>query len=94
MHLLISLTDIHAASVLAVNDLQTIIKNLRTLILGWLAGLGALVAAYGGLRLLLSGGDPTQAQAGIRAIKYGALGFGMALLGPVIIDLLKWVVGA
>jgi hypothetical protein len=73
-------------------DLQTVITNLRNVITGLLVGLATLFATVGGLRYILAGGDPGEVEAAKRTLKYAAIGYGVAVLAPALVELLGTVV--
>ncbi|MER6091324.1 pilin [Streptomyces bluensis] len=77
----------------AAADIPTVITNLRNWILGILAGLATLFLTFGGLRYLMAGGDPGEVEAAKRALKAAAIGYGLALLAPVIVTVLQGIVG-
>ncbi|MEU6572576.1 pilin [Streptomyces sp. NPDC046805] len=89
---LVVLTD--APYVWAVADIPTVITNLRNWIVGLLAGLATLFLTFGGLRYLMAGGDPGEVEAAKRALKAAAIGYGLAILAPVIVTVLQGIVGA
>ncbi|MFE9559324.1 pilin [Streptomyces sp. NPDC006703] len=78
----------------AVADLPTVINNLRNWIVGLLAGLATLFLTFGGLRYLMAGGDPGEVEAAKRALKAAAIGYGLAILAPVLVTVLQGIVGA
>ncbi|MEV0961241.1 pilin [Streptomyces sp. NPDC049910] len=78
----------------AVADIPTVITNLRNWIVGILAGLATLFLTFGGLRYLMAGGDPGEVEAAKRALRAAAIGYGLALLAPVFVTVLKGIVGA
>jgi hypothetical protein len=78
----------------AVADVPTVIKNLRNWIVGMLAGLATLFLTFGGLRYLMAGGDPGEVEAAKRAVRAAAIGYGLAILAPVLVSALKGIVGA
>lgn len=78
----------------AVNDLPTVIQNLTNEIVALLAGLATLFLTIGGVLYLFAAGDPEQVSKAKNALKSAAIGYGLAVLAPVLIDLLKRVVGA
>ncbi len=88
----------HAASpqttVLAVATLPQVITNITDLVAGLLAGAATLSLTIGGLRHLLSAGDPGEVSAAKRAYKEAAYGYLIAVLAPTLVALLKMVVGA
>ncbi|KAF4408930.1 hypothetical protein GCU69_11635 [Streptomyces lycii] len=78
----------------AVADIPTVINNLRNWVVGLLAGLATLFLTFGGLRYLMAGGDPGEVEAAKRALKASAIGYGLAILAPVVVTVLKGIVGA
>ncbi|MCL7377043.1 pilin [Streptomyces sp. 35G-GA-8] len=84
---------VDASYVWAVSDIPTVIRNLRNWVVGLLAGLATLFLTFGGLRYLMAGGDPGEVEAAKRALKAAAIGYGLALLAPVIVTVLQGIVG-
>lgn len=78
----------------AVADIPTVITNLRNWIMGILAALATLFLTIGGLRYLMAAGDPGEVEAAKRALKAAAIGYGLAVLAPVLVEILKQIVGA
>lgn len=78
----------------AVADVPTVINNLRNWIVGLLTGLATLFFTFGGLRYLMAGGDPGEVESGKRALKAAAIGYGLAILAPVLVTALQGIVGA
>lgn len=77
----------------AVADIPTVIKNLRNWIIGILAGLATLFLTFGGVRYLMAGTDPGEVESAKRALKAAAIGYGLAVLAPVLVTALKGIVG-
>lgn len=75
-------------------DLNTVIDNLRNVIVGLLAGLATLFLTIGGVLYLFAAGDPEQVSKAKNALKSAAIGYGIAVLAPLLVTLLKKVVGA
>lgn len=78
----------------AVADIPTVIGNAQAWVLGLLTGLATLFLTFGGLRYLMAGGDPGEIEAAKRALKAAAIGYGLALLAPVVVTVLQGIVGA
>ncbi|MFE0276054.1 pilin [Streptomyces sp. NPDC058992] len=78
----------------AVADIPTVITNLRNWVVGILAGLATLFLTFGGLRYLMAGGDPGEVEAAKRGLKAAAIGYGLAILAPVIVTVLQGIVGS
>lgn len=83
-----------ATNLVAVADLNQVITNLRNVLVGLLVGLATLFATIGGVRYILAGGDPGEVEAAKKTLKYAALGYGIAVLAPVLVQILKKIVGA
>ncbi|MDH6120267.1 hypothetical protein ABH930_005823 [Kitasatospora sp. GAS204A] len=64
----------------------------------WITGIVATVATtfltIGGLRYLLAGGDPGEVMKAKGAVKSAGIGYMLAILAPVILDVLKGLVGS
>lgn len=78
----------------AVNDIPTVINNTTNWIVGVLAGLATLFLTVGGLRYLMAGGDPGEVEKAKTALKAAAIGYVLAILAPVILDVLESIVGS
>jgi hypothetical protein len=83
------------AAVLAakVTSLNQVITNITVWIGGLLGGLATLLATIGGVRYLLANGDPTEVVKAKETLKYAAIGYGVAVLAPVLLTILKGFVG-
>jgi hypothetical protein len=78
---------------LAVNDLPTVIGNLTTWITGIIAAVATLFLTIGGAQYLMAGGDPSQVERAKGSLKSAGIGYGLALLAPVILSILKNILG-
>lgn len=72
--------------------LAGVIDNLRIWLLGILAAIATLFLMVGALRYLAAGGDPGQVEKAKSALKSAAIGYGLALLAPVLITLIATLV--
>ena len=82
-----------AGHVLAVASIDQVISNITKWIAGILAGLATLFLTIGGLRYLMAGGDPGEVERAKIALRSAAIGYGLAILAPVIVTVLKSLVG-
>jgi len=82
-----------AGHVLAVASIDQVIANITKWITGILAGLATLFLTIGGLRYLMAGGDPSEVERAKTALRSAAIGYGLAILAPVIVTVLKSLVG-
>lgn len=76
-----------------VSDLDTVIDNIRNWVVGILVVLATLLLTIGGLRYLLAGGDPGEVNRAKDTLKYAALGYMVAILAPLIVEILRGFVG-
>jgi hypothetical protein len=74
-------------------DLNAVFDNLRNWLIGLLAALATLMLTIGGLRYLVAGGDPGEVQKAKAALKAAAFGYGLAVLAPLFVSVLKSIVG-
>ncbi len=79
--------------VAAPHDLPTIIRNLTVWIVGILAGVATLFLTVGGVRYLMAGGDPAEVERAKSALKSAAIGYALAVLAPVLLQILRNIVG-
>ena len=82
-----------AGHVLAAASVDQVIANITRWITGILAGLATLFLTMGGLRYLMAGGDPGEVERAKTALRSAAIGYGLAILAPVIVTVLKSLVG-
>jgi NhaP-type Na+/H+ or K+/H+ antiporter len=73
--------------------LSGVIDNLRNVVVGLLAGLATLFLTVGGLRYMSAAGDPSQVERAKVALRSAAVGYGLAILAPLLVGILKSVVG-
>lgn len=74
-------------------DLNTVINNITKWLVGLLVALATLFLTIGGVRYLLAGGDPGEVNRAKDTLKYAAIGYGVAVLAPVLVNILKSFVG-
>ncbi|MEV4722544.1 pilin [Micromonospora humida] len=94
MHLTFSvLSDLAASPSLAVNSINQVIANIT----GWIMGIIAMVATMflviGGLRYMSAGGDPAQIEQAKTNFKSALVGYALAVLSPVILQVLQGILG-
>ncbi|GAA1025694.1 hypothetical protein GCM10009557_00610 [Virgisporangium ochraceum] len=76
-----------------VNDLPTVINNMTGWITGILAAVATLFLTIGGARYLMAGDDPSEVERAKGALKSAGIGYALALLAPVILTILKNILG-
>lgn len=83
------------SQVLALADsVGTVLNNIRNWIMGILAGLATVFLSIGGVRYLMAGGDPGEVEKAKTAFKSAGWGYSLAALAPLIVEILKGIVGA
>lgn len=78
----------------AVATLPQVMDNIRNWLIGLLSGLATLFVTIGGLRYLMAGGNEGEVMKAKGALKSAVCGYGLAVLAPVLVDVLKSMVGA
>ena len=78
---------------LAANDLPTVISNLQTWVMGILAAVATLFLVLAGVYYATAGGDPQQVDKAKGAFKNALVGYGLAVLAPVLLQVVKGIVG-
>ncbi|NJP30755.1 pilin [Micromonospora thermarum] len=95
MHTTLSiLSDLAAApQPMAANSINQVISNIT----GWIMGIIALVATMflviGGLRYMAAGGDPAQVEQAKGNFKSALIGYALAVLSPVVLQVLQDIIG-
>lgn len=77
----------------APTSLTQVIDNLRNWIIGLLVALATLMATVGGLRYMLAGGDPSEVAKAKNTLRFAAVGYAIAALAPLLVSILKQIVG-
>ncbi len=75
-------------------DLVTVIDNVRDWLTGLLAALATVFLIWGGVRYMTAGGNPAALEQAKEAIRSAAIGYAMAVLAPLAVNIIKRVVGA
>jgi hypothetical protein len=77
----------------APQNLNTVIGNITKWLVGLLVAIATLYFTIGGVRYLLAGGDPGEVGKAKDTLKYAAIGYGVAVLAPVLVKILQSFVG-
>ncbi|WP_219826033.1 pilin [Nonomuraea typhae] len=89
-----SATPTYGQVLAAPESLNAVIDNLRNVIVGLLVALATLFLTVAGVRYILAGGDPGEVEAAKKGLRYAGLGYGIAALAPLLVTILKGIVGA
>ena len=97
-HLIVSAAgDLIAAApapqVLAAKTIREVIDGLEMWVMGILAAVATLFLVIGGLRYMTAGGDPAQAEQAKGNFKAALAGYALAVLAPVILQVLQGILG-
>ncbi len=82
-----------APDVLAAKTIPEVIDGLKVWIMGILAAVATLFLVIGGLRYMTAGGDPAQAEQAKGNFKAALAGYALAVLAPVILEVLQGILG-
>jgi hypothetical protein len=78
----------------AAGDITTVIDSIRNWVAGILAALATLFLTVGGVRYLIANGNPRAMEEGKAAIKSALIGYALAALAPMFVDILRRVLAA
>jgi len=77
----------------ASGDITTVIDSIRIWVAGLLAALATLFLTIGGVRYLIASGNPRMMDEGKSAIRSALIGYALAALAPLLVDVLRRVIG-
>lgn len=84
-----------ATQVLAlVPSVEALLTNIRNWIMGILALAATVFLTIGGVRYLLANGDPGEVEKAKGSFRNAAFGFLLAAAAPIVVDVLRGLVGA
>jgi hypothetical protein len=73
-------------------SIEAVVNSIRAWLVGILVAVATLSLTIGGLRLMWANGDPSEAEKGKAALKSAAVGYGLAMLAPLIVKVVGgWV---
>ncbi len=75
-------------------SVDQVLTNIRSWIMGILAGLATVFVSVGGMRYVMAGGDPGEVEKAKTAFRAAGIGYGMAALAPLVVTVLRGIVGA
>jgi hypothetical protein len=81
------------AGTVAAKTLPQVIDGLRTWIMGILAAVATLFLVIGGLRYMVAAGDPAQVEQAKGSFKAALTGYALAVLAPVVLQVLQGILG-
>ncbi len=78
----------------AVSEIIHILDRVRNTLMLVLTTLAIVALTYAGVRYLLAVGDPSGVERAKHAAKSALVGLGLALLAPVVVAIVKQILGA
>lgn len=82
-----------AAQPLAANSINQVISNITDWIMGIIALVATMFLVIGGLRYMAAGGDPAQVEQAKGNFKSALIGYALAVLSPVVLQVLQGILG-
>ncbi|MFV2198823.1 hypothetical protein [Nocardiopsis sp. LOL_012] len=73
-------------------ELRQVVERLRLVLIALASALGTLFLSIAGVRWLVAAGEPGQIDGAKRALSGAAIGYGIAVLATVLMDVLDWIV--
>ena len=80
-------------TVLAVKTLPEVIGGLQGWLMGILAAVATLFLVLGGVLWATAGGDPAAVERAKSALRNALIGYGLAVLAPTLLAVVKGIVG-
>ncbi|MGX4657869.1 pilin [Micromonospora sp. SCSIO 07396] len=77
----------------AANSLPVVIANLQAWVMGILAAIATLFLVLAGVYWATAGGDPSQVEKAKLALRNALLGYGLAVLAPILLQVVQGIVG-
>ncbi len=78
---------------LAVNTIPQVLDEATKWLMGILAAIATLFLTIGGVRYVTAGGDPGEVEKAKGAFKSAGVGFALAALAPIVVGILKSILG-
>ena len=75
------------------NSLTQVVNNLQVWIMGILAAVATLFLVLAGVYWATAGGDPAQVDKAKGALKNALVGYGLAVLAPILLQVVQGIVG-
>ncbi|GGM81688.1 hypothetical protein GCM10011609_17150 [Lentzea pudingi] len=75
-------------------SVDEVLTNIRNWIMGILALLATVFLSIGGARWIMGGNDPGEVEKAKSAFRSAGWGYGLAALAPLVVEILKGIVGA
>ncbi len=76
------------------SELRKVVNRIRLVIIALASALGTLFLTIAAVRWLAANGEPGAIDGAKRALTGTAIGYGIAILATVLMDVLDWIVSA
>lgn len=74
-------------------SIDDVLNNIRNWLMGILALLATVLLTIGGVRYVLANGDPGEVEKAKQAFKSAGFGYALATLAPLVVEILRGIVG-
>jgi hypothetical protein len=88
------LGDLMLVAPAGLGQVVAILDNVRNALVIVLTALAIAALTYAGIRYVIAGGDPAGVEKAKTAAKSALVGLGLALLAPILVAIVKGIVGA
>ncbi len=75
-------------------SIEEVLSNIRNWIMGIIALVATVFLTIGGVRYVLASGDPGEVGKAKEAFKNALFGYALAALAPLVVQILRGIVGA
>jgi hypothetical protein len=89
-----SLSSLIVAAPEGLGQVVNILEAVRNALVAVLTALAIAALTYAGIRYVIAGGDPTGVEKAKIAAKSAMVGLGLALLAPILVAIVKGIIGA
>jgi Type IV secretion system pilin len=86
--------DLLLAAPEGLGQVVDILENVRNALVIVLTALAIAALTYAGIRYVIAGGDPSGVEKAKTTAKSAVVGLGLALLAPILVAIVKGIVGA
>ena len=89
-----AITELLVAAPAGLGEVVGILEAVRNALVAVLTALAIAALTYAGIRYLIAGGDPGGIEKAKTAAKSAVVGLGLALLAPILVAIVKGLIGA
>jgi Type IV secretion system pilin len=89
-----TLKALYVAAPAGLGEVVDILEAIRNALVAVLTALAIAALTYAGIRYVIAGGDPSGVEKAKIAAKSAVIGLGLALLAPILVAIVKGLIGA